>query len=85
MTAQEWRENARGGGGDCGEEARGWGLKRRNDRTGGEERRREGSAIIIGYENLAVTSAPLLAVRYPALQYLLTPPPPEPAPATAQG
>lgn len=41
------------------EEARGWGLKWRNDRTGGEERRSDGRVIIIGYENLAVTSAPL--------------------------
>lgn len=48
-------------GRDCGEEVRGWGLKGRNDRTGGEESRSDGGAIIIGYENLAVTSAPLLA------------------------
>lgn len=53
---------------------RGWGLKRRNEQTGGEERRSDGGAIIIGYENLAVTSAPLLAWRYLALLHLLSPP-----------
>jgi len=47
---------------------RGWGLKRRDDR------RSYGSAIIIEYENLAVTSAPLEAWCYVALLHLLTPP-----------
>lgn len=38
----------------------GGGLKRRNGRTWGEERRSDSGTIIIGSENLAVTSAPLL-------------------------
>lgn len=48
----EWR--------GCESRVGGGGLKRRNGRTWGEERRSDSGTIIIGSENLAVTSAPLL-------------------------
>lgn len=77
MTDDRARESRRQGRTceEATEEVRGWGLKRRADGTGGEERRSDGTAIIIGYENLAVTSAPLLAWCYSVPLHLFTPPP----------